>query len=177
MPVTNSAVVITNGLFTVIIDFGASVWNGQTNWLEIGVETNGASPFTTLAPRQQLTPTPYAIYAENVSAVGISGTIPPASLGGTYGSAVTLNNAGNSFSGSFSGNGAGVTNVNAVALNGLNATNFWQTGGNNVAAGQFFGSTNNQPLEIRGRGAGGLDQPQQWPPGHCFRPGATIASL
>ena len=61
-PVTNNAVVVTNGLFTVLIDFGAGVFNGQTNWLEIGVATNGASSFTTLAPRQQLTPTPYAIY-------------------------------------------------------------------------------------------------------------------
>ena len=60
-PVTNNAVVITNGLFTVTIDFGAGVFTGQTNWLQIGVETNGASSFTTLTPRQQLIPTPYAI--------------------------------------------------------------------------------------------------------------------
>jgi hypothetical protein len=36
-PVTNNAVVVTNGLFTVTIDFGSTVWNGQTNWLQIGV--------------------------------------------------------------------------------------------------------------------------------------------
>src|SRR5271170_6249508 len=66
-PVTNKDVIVTNGLFTVLIDFGASVWNGQTNWLQIGVETNGASPFTTLTPRQELTPTPYAIFAEDAT--------------------------------------------------------------------------------------------------------------
>ena len=66
-PVTNNAVCVTNGLFTVLIDFGSGVFTGQTNWLEIGVETNGASSFTTLAPRQQLTPTPYAIFAESAS--------------------------------------------------------------------------------------------------------------
>ncbi len=148
-PVTNSAIAVTNGLFTATVDFGGGPWNGQTNWLQISVESNGVSPFTVLTPRQQLTPVPYAIYAENVSAAGISGTIPPASLSGAYANAVALNNAGNSFSGSYSGNGAGVTNVNAAALNGLNATNFWQLGGNNVATGQFLGSTNNQPLEIR----------------------------
>ncbi len=146
-PVTNNAIFVTNGLFMVLIDFGPGVFNGTNYWLQIGVETNGASPFTTLAPRQQLTPTPYAIFAESSS--NLLGTLPAASLGGTYGSAVTLNNAGNSFSGSFAGNGTGVTNVNAAALDGLNATNFWQLGGNNVAAGQFLGSTNNQPLEIR----------------------------
>src|SRR5208283_4758127 len=42
-PVTNNGVLVANGLFTVTIDFGSSVWNGQTNWLEIGVETNGAN--------------------------------------------------------------------------------------------------------------------------------------
>lgn len=146
-PLTNSAVAVTNGLFTVIIDFGAPVWNGETNWLQIGVETNGAGPFTTLSPRQELTPTPYAIFAESSS--NLLGTLPAASLGGTYSNAVTFNNAGNSFSGSYAGSGAGVTNVNAATLGGLNATNFWQLEGNNVAAGQFLGSTNNQPLEIR----------------------------
>jgi hypothetical protein len=35
------------------------------NWLQIGVGTNGSTNFITLAPRQQLTPVPYAIYASN----------------------------------------------------------------------------------------------------------------
>src|SRR5208283_5276020 len=66
-PVTNNAVGVTNGLFTVLIDFGSGVFNGQTDWLEIAVATNGVNTFTTLAPRQQLTPVPYAIYAESAS--------------------------------------------------------------------------------------------------------------
>ena len=143
-PVTTNGVNVTNGLFTVLIDFGANVWNGSTNWMEVDVETNGAVSFTTLAPRQQVTPTPYAISAENVS-----GTVGPAALGGTYGNAVTLNNANNILTGSFTGNGVNVTNVNALSLNGLRATNFWQLGGNNVASGQILGSTNSQALEVR----------------------------
>ena len=71
-PVTNNAVFITNGLFTVLIDFGPGVFTGETNWLQIGVETNGVSSFTTLSPRQQLTPVPYAIYAENAGIVSAS---------------------------------------------------------------------------------------------------------
>ena len=43
-PVTNNAVVVTNGLFTVLIDFGSGVFNGETNWLEIGVETQRRQP-------------------------------------------------------------------------------------------------------------------------------------
>ncbi len=74
-PVTNNAVVVTNGLFTVLVDFGPGVFTGQTCWLEIGVETNGADNFSTLGPRQQITPTPYAILAS-----GVSGTLSSAQL-------------------------------------------------------------------------------------------------
>ena len=41
-PVTTNDVVVTNGLFTVLIDFGPGVFTGETNWLQIGVETNGS---------------------------------------------------------------------------------------------------------------------------------------
>ncbi len=77
-PVTNNAVVVANGQFTVLIDFGPGVFTGPTNWLQIGVETNGDSSFTTLTPRQELTPTPYAIYAE--SANTLSGTLSASEL-------------------------------------------------------------------------------------------------
>jgi hypothetical protein len=139
-PVTNTAVVVTNGLFTTLVDFGPGVFSGTSNWLEIAVSTNSANSFSTLEPRQQLTPVPYAITAANVS-----GQISPAQLPAGL---VTNNEAGLNLNGTFSGNGAAVTNVNAAALNGLNATNFWQLGGNTVAAGQFLGSLNNQPVDF-----------------------------
>lgn len=43
-PVTNSAVGITNGLFTVKVDFGSDVFDGFNRWLEIGVRSNGNGP-------------------------------------------------------------------------------------------------------------------------------------
>ena len=95
-PVTNNGVIVTNGLFTVQIDFGAGVFTGQTDWLQVGVATNGAGSFTALTPRQQMTPTPYAIYAESANAAGLSGTVPPAQLPSNVvtnnESSVTLNN-------------------------------------------------------------------------------------
>jgi hypothetical protein len=63
---TNLDVGVTNGLFTVTTDFGA-VFNGAAYWLQIGVRTNGGGSFTALSPRQELTPTPYSITAENVT--------------------------------------------------------------------------------------------------------------
>src|ERR1019366_5509524 len=62
-PLTNSAVGVSNGLFTVPLDFGAGVFGGTARWLEIGVRTDNTSNFTTLSPRQALTATPYAIFA------------------------------------------------------------------------------------------------------------------
>ena len=68
---------------------------------------SGDNPFkdrkNTLTPRQQLTPSPYAIYAEGANAAGINGTLPAAALGGTYSNAVTFNNGADTFDGTFVG--------------------------------------------------------------------------
>jgi hypothetical protein len=83
-PITNNAVGVTNGLFTVQIDFGSGVFIGASNWLEIGVETNGASSFIILVPRQELTPVPYAIYAESATMVATG-----ASIGAGYSNSIS----------------------------------------------------------------------------------------
>jgi len=63
--ITNSAVNVSNGLFTVVLDFGERLFTGHPNfYLEIWVRPTGASTdFFTLTPRQHITPTPYAIHA------------------------------------------------------------------------------------------------------------------
>jgi len=140
---TNSATPVSNGLFTVTLNLGQpGIFTGPDRWLEIDVRTNGNGAFTTLAPRQKLTPTPYAITAGNVVSNGLAA--------GTYGSAVTFNNAGNSFS----GNGSGLANVNALTLSGIGSTGFWQTAGNagTTAGPNFLGTTDNQPLELQVNG-------------------------
>jgi len=176
-PVTNAAVAVSNGLFTVTLDFGTGVFAGNARWLEIAVRTNGGASFTTLTPRQAIIPTPYAIYAasaataasaSSVAAGNISGTVALAQLppvlvtNGAAGIALTGTFAGN-YGGSFYGNGSGLTGLNASALTSgtvpmaeLPATNFWQTGGNTVAAGQQLGSLNNQPLQLVANGVPAL---------------------
>src|SRR5882762_11566245 len=74
-PITNAAAGITNGLFTVTLDFGAGVFTGTNRWLEIGVRTNGGGAFAALNPWQSLTAAPYAVYAGGVNAAGIAGSI------------------------------------------------------------------------------------------------------
>src|SRR5439155_14161746 len=115
-PVTNTAVPVSNGLFTVKIDFGAA-FPGASRFLEIGARSNTvAVNFTAMTPRQELTPTPYAITSQNLSgflnANQLTGILPGGLLSGLYGNALNLNNAGNTLS----GNGAGLTGLNASAL-------------------------------------------------------------
>jgi len=150
-PITNSPTVVSNGLFTVTLDFGAAPFTGADLWLEIAARTNGA--FTVLSPRQKITATPYSVTARNVT-----GVLPGTGLAGTYGSAVAFNNAGNSFSGSFSGSGAGLTSVNAASLGGLSSSQFWKTAGNSGTSptANFVGTTDNQPLELRVNNLRGL---------------------
>jgi hypothetical protein len=67
---------VSDGLFTVELDFGAEVFDGSQLWLEITVEG------TTLAPRQPITNAPYSIqtrgiFVDDDGNVGI-GTLTPA---------------------------------------------------------------------------------------------------
>ena len=80
-PVSVSGVAVSNGLFTVTLDFGGAVFTGPARWLDISVRTNGAGTFTDLSPRQLLSAAPYAVFAGGVNAAGISGTIPAANIG------------------------------------------------------------------------------------------------
>jgi formylglycine-generating enzyme required for sulfatase activity len=70
-PLTNAPVGVSNGLFTVALDFGSGVFTGAVRWLEIGVRTNGGGGFSTLSPRQQITATPYAITAGTAASLAI----------------------------------------------------------------------------------------------------------
>lgn len=143
-PVPFTNVMVTNGLFTVTLDFGSNIFTGTNYWLDIYVRTNGAASFIELSPRQPLTPTPYAITAGSV-------VVGNGLRSGAYSNAVTFNNTANSFT----GNGAGLVNVNAATLGGLSSSNFWKLGGNagaNPAMGNFLGTTDNLPLELHVNG-------------------------
>jgi hypothetical protein len=59
---------VIDGHFTIQLDFGSSVFDGNAVWLEINVrpgELADPNNYTKLNPRQEVTPTPYALYAKN----------------------------------------------------------------------------------------------------------------
>jgi hypothetical protein len=78
---------VTNGLFTVLLDFGTAPFDGSDLWMEIGVRTNGSDEtYQILSPRQPIAATPYALYA--LAAGSANGGI-----GGTNGVALTSGNS------------------------------------------------------------------------------------
>jgi hypothetical protein len=123
--ITNFAVPVADGMFTVTLDFGAGVFTGNPLWVEIGVRTNGAASFSPLNPLQPILPVPYAVMAGAAS--NLLGTLPASQLTGILstaqlsGAVVTNNETNVTLSGAFSGNGAGLTNLNA-ANSGLATT-------------------------------------------------------
>jgi hypothetical protein len=136
-------VAVLNGLVTVPLDFGKAVV-GQNLWLEIEVRVSSgagcgdATGYETLAPRQRLTATPYAVYslgaasadsaanalnavtattattANNALAIGGQPASNVALLGGTqtFTGAKSFTNA----SGTFAGNGENLLNLNATNI-------------------------------------------------------------
>jgi trimeric autotransporter adhesin len=67
-PVGAGPALVTDGLFTVQLDFGARFFDPAARWLEISVRTNAAdAEFTVLAPRQQLTASPLAVLADRAT--------------------------------------------------------------------------------------------------------------
>ena len=64
---TLNSVLVSAGVFSVTLDFGANSFNGANRFLEISARLSGAGSFTLLTPRQQVTSTPYAIRSANAS--------------------------------------------------------------------------------------------------------------
>ncbi len=117
-PVTFDNLGITNGIFTVPLDFGAGMFIGQARWIEISVRhgTNSGA-FTALTPRQAITAAPYALHAANVAWTSING-IPQGVTNAAAG-----NHFGEVWQGANSSSGLDVRNsTGGTALTGKQGT-------------------------------------------------------
>jgi trimeric autotransporter adhesin len=159
-PSNSAGVAVVNGLFTVVLGdtnlvnmtaIPVSVFTEAASLQLLIWFNDGVNGFAALSPVQNLTPAPYAIVAGNAS--NLLGTLPTAQLRGPvasanliggYSNAITLNNASNLLSGSFTGNGAGLTNLHAWALTGNSGTS--------PTNGDFVGTADDQPLELHVNG-------------------------
>ncbi len=147
--ITQTAIGVTNGLFTTSLNFG-SVFTGNATWLSISVRTNNVGTYDALTPLQSLAPTPYAIYAENVPAnplIGDPGTqnffaglnAGNSSSPGTFNTAVgfaALDVNTGSYNSAL-GNDSLAANTTGAANTAGGVFTLWKntTGGNNTAFG------------------------------------------
>jgi hypothetical protein len=137
--ITNLDLSVSNGLVTVVLDFGTSAFPGADRWLEIGVRTNGsAAGFTTLSPRQKLTAAPYSMTAAN-----FSGAIADSQLSAN----VALLNGANVFTGPISSIVGGTTNY--MLPSGLIA--LWSGSPASIPAGWVLCDGNNGTPDLRDR--------------------------
>lgn len=79
---------VADGYFTVELDFGPTVFDGNDCWLEMGIRPGNLSDpntYTLLSPRQKITPAPYAlqtrgIFTDTAGNVGIGTNNPTTTL-------------------------------------------------------------------------------------------------
>jgi hypothetical protein len=138
-PLTNAAVAVSNGLFKTALDFGANVFAGDARWLEIGVRA-GTNAFTTLSPRQPVTPTPYALYSPNAGAAFIASNAAAGSIGA---SALAMGAVDSSHIASAT---IVASNLSPMVL----SNTFWRLSGNSgTSASNFLGTRDYQTLELK----------------------------
>ncbi len=119
---------LTDGKFTVAIQFPGAFATGQQRFIEIDAAPAGSGAWVTLTPRQLLTASPNASYSINAGTSVATqtfggqvpafytnagnmnaGTLPSARLSGNYTAALSLTNVGNNYF----GNGSNLTGLNA----------------------------------------------------------------
>lgn len=168
---TVSNVPVSEGVFSVTLDFGASSFNDQDRFLAITVNCGAGD--VPLAPRQPITPAPYAQFALGAPWSGLTG-IPAGIADGddntTYTAGAGLTLTGTQFFIPNDGVTNGMLDNSAVdtpqlaadavtsgkiedgtiALADVAPNTFWNGNGNiGTGAGNFVGTIDNIALELR----------------------------
>jgi len=175
--VTNGAVAVINGVFTVQLNFGSAAFSGADRFLELGVRPAGTGdPYTIMSPRQQLTSAVYAIRAGTATnadsatnatnANTAANATNAAQLGGVVASQYVLTNdprltiSGNFIQNSTSQQVASNFNISGDGIaagtltgNAINSATHYDIAGNRVFAISGAGSNNNSNT-VAGVGSG-----------------------
>ncbi len=154
-PVDKLATGVTNGLFTVMLDFGAGIFTGPARWLEIAAKTNGAATYVALSPRQPLTPSPYALYAAGATTAANATLANGVSAGAVTGPGIAAGQVVKSLNTLRDdvtlAAGANLTLTPSGQTLTLASPTDWHVGGNagTVPGTSFVGTTDGQPVEFR----------------------------
>lgn len=87
--ISNNSVAVSDGVFSVLLDFGANVFTGANRYLEISVRRNTGENYTILTPRQQIASSPYSI--RTLSAQQADTALDSQKLGGIVASEYVTN--------------------------------------------------------------------------------------
>ncbi len=154
--VTVNDVSVTGGLFTTQLDFGPNMFQGQARWLEIFVRPGASlAAYQQLTPRQEITATPYALYAMGAPWEAITGmpqglielaalTCGPGQVPKHSGTAWTC--AADSFSLPFSGNAGSDFSLFSVDQSGTGSAAFLLR--------SYTGASTNPALLVTNAGSG-----------------------
>jgi len=154
------AVTVTNGLFTVTLDFG-SIFIGTALWLDISVKTNGAATYATLTPRQLLTPVPNAIYSSSAASAvsanvalsaSVAGGVTPGAVGAAGIASGQVVKSLNALRDDVQlAPGANLTLTPSGQTLTLASPDDWHLAGNSgtTPGVNFLGTIDNQPLQLK----------------------------
>lgn len=131
---TRPNVALADGRFTVQLDFGANAFTGDARWLQIAVGCPSGDSYVTLAPRQPLTPAPYALALPGLWTQ--QNAISPNMVGG------------------YRGNVIGASAVGATVSGGGDASNLNTAGANYTTVGGGHGNTAGGAFATVGGGGG-----------------------
>jgi hypothetical protein len=134
---TNANVLVTGGLFTTTLDFGADILAVTNNYLDIAVCTNGSDAFVELSPRQLLTTAPYAATA--LTAANLAGVLANNSVQPGAAAATISGGSGNVIQNSANGATIGGGTQNVIETNNDYST-VSGGGGNTIEDGSFYSS-------------------------------------
>jgi hypothetical protein len=148
-------VTVTNGIFSVDLDFGAAAFAGGDRFLDVSVRKTAGDPLVALTPRQKVGSAPYATRASVAnSADSFSGSLAGDVTGSQAGTVV------NSVGGQSAANIAGGVQAanNATPANTANTLVKRDAAGKVVVGGVTFGdgttlTTANVPVAITGNSA------------------------
>ena len=166
---TQTGVTVSNGLFTVQLDFG-NIFDGTALYLQVAVRPGGSSgSYTALTPLQPLSATPYALYtaqtgnadrldSQHGSFYQNAGNLNAGTLGNSffdaYANLVAKGYLGNAAGELALNNGTLQATLNADLLDGLEASAFAPASHNHWGQ-TWTGSGNTTGLTLSG-GATGL---------------------
>jgi hypothetical protein len=94
-------VTVSDGIFTIQLDFGSAVFTGANRFLEIAVKPTSGSTFTTLSPRQAVAANPYAIHTLNADGLSVAcvNCVTSNQIQSVQGAQITGSIAGNQING------------------------------------------------------------------------------